>query len=110
MASAQVMVLFLYPRLGENTFRFDLEYYMQHHIPLAERSWESMGMTECIVAANDKDQEHSASEYAVIVTTIWTSHQAWITAQKDLLSAYITADTPNFTNVTPIVIVGNVMS
>lgn len=103
------MVLFLRPRPSDNTFRFNLEYYMQHHIPLAKMNWGPMGMIGCIVAANDKDQGHQASDYAVIVSTIWESHQAWITAQKDLVSALITADTPNFTNVTPIVVVGNVM-
>lgn len=100
MASdAELILTVLYPKVAE--LRFDMAYYLKHHIPMAEKGWGAYGMKSCVVSEVD-----AGSDFAVMVVTSWASRAEWLAAQKASCTKEIRDDFKNFTNVTPVMIVG----
>lgn len=100
--SHKVIVTVLYPRREMSSF--DMEYYLNHHIPTTNAAWVGYGMTSCTVCEVDKD-----SEFAIQVTMTWKDKDGWNDAQKAESTKKITADIENFTNVRPITVIGTVV-
>jgi uncharacterized protein (TIGR02118 family) len=99
----QVIVTVLYPRHGMSSF--DMEYYINRHIPVAKNIWGPFGMTNLIVSEAEKN-----SDYAVQATMMWRDMDAWKASQEAESNQKVMADLEefNFTNVKPSIVVSSV--
>lgn len=93
----------LYRRTAD--LKFNLEYYLAHHIPLCLRLWKAHGVLDCRVVETNPDQE-----YAYVVTMMWGDESQYKTAfaQEEEMKE-IMGDVPNFTNGEPMFVVGKVV-
>lgn len=98
-----VIITVLYKRTPD--LKFDLSYYLSHHIPLATKFWEPHGIIDATTAEPTPD-----SEYAYAITIQWKDMAGWEAASKDKEAMKtIMNDVPNFTNGQPIFIVSKVV-
>jgi hypothetical protein len=93
----------LYKRTPD--LKFNLAYYLSHHIPLCLKYWKPYGVLDCRVVEAD-----AKSEYAYVVTMMWEDEAGWIkaNAQKEEM-ADIMGDVGRFTNGVPKFVVGRVV-
>ncbi|OAL05482.1 hypothetical protein IQ06DRAFT_69090 [Phaeosphaeriaceae sp. SRC1lsM3a] len=94
----------LYKRTPD--LKFDLDYYLAHHIPLCLRLWKPRGVLDCRVVEAAPDQE-----YAYICTMMWGDESEFKTAfaQEDEIKE-IMGDVGNYTNGKPITVAGRVVT
>jgi hypothetical protein len=97
---SQVFITFLYPK----TTKFDLSYYLSHHIPATKAAWEPLGLTSCIVAQVEGD------DYVLKVILGFKDLASWEEAKGGEGGKELTEDIKNFTDGTPMVVVGKVVS
>jgi hypothetical protein len=95
-------VTYLYPR--KDLTRFDLDYYLQQHLPKTSSLWTPLGLTGCIVSEPETD------DYVLIVVTLWKDKVSWDAAKDGEAAQKLVADVKNFTNVIPAVIPGKLMN
>ncbi len=100
-----VIVSVLYP-LPSGT-RFDLDYYMNSHIPLVERLLNPMGLrqTRVFQAAATPGSE---SEFGIIAELFFDTGEE-LHAALAAHGAETQADIPNFTDAKPIIWMGRVL-
>src|SRR6201994_2346848 len=96
-------VTYLYPRQGLS--RFDMEYYLQHHIPTTKTLWTPLGLTGAIVSETGMD---TANDYVLVVVTLWKDENSWNAAKNGEAAQKLVEDVKNFTNVTPVVLPGKI--
>ena len=101
-SNSELVVTFLYPR--KNLTKFDMDYYLKHHIPATEAGWGPLGMTNCIACSTEED-----TEFVIKVITSWKNVASWDAAKGGKAASELTADVANFTNVKPVVVVGQVL-
>ena len=94
--SKQVVVQFTYPSAEASSF--NMEYYVNKHIPLIEKLWGPQGVVSWIVATGDKD-----AGYHVQATLVWESIEAFENLTK---VEEVVGDGKNFTDVAPTRTVG----
>lgn len=102
-SSSGLIVTFLYPRTS--TSHFDLPYYLSHHIPTAKSLWEPLGMKTVYVS----EMGDANAEYAVQATLIWTDRASWEQASSGPAMQQLGDDVKNFTDVTPVLVVGTIV-
>ena len=88
MSSQQVAVQFTYPRSAERSF--NLEHYMNKHVPFIGESWGKHGLRSWFVIVGDKD-----ASYHVQTTLFWDSLQAFENVDKTA----VMNDVKNFSEV-----------
>jgi uncharacterized protein (TIGR02118 family) len=99
-----LIVTILWPRTAD--LSFDLHYYTQTHVPLAQKLWASRG---CI--ASYVSEPGPESEYAYTSTLLWESAEAFAAAREvEEEMKQIMEDVPNFTNGTPVFVAGKVVN
>jgi uncharacterized protein (TIGR02118 family) len=98
---SQVILTVLYPK----TSKFDMDYYLSHHIPTTKASWEPLGMVSCIVT-----EVEDGDDYSVKVLIGWKDFAAWEEAKASDSAKELNEDVKNFTDVTPVMIVGKIVS
>lgn len=96
-------VTYLYPRQGLS--RFDMGYYLQHHIPTTNSLWTPLGLTGAIVS---EISMASANDYVLVVVTLWKDENSWNAAKNGEAAQKLAADVQNFTNVAPVVLPGKI--
>lgn len=101
--SPQVIVTFLYPKTA--TSHFDMDYYLSQHIPTCKSLWEPLGMKSVYVCGVEGDQ----ADYATETVLIWKDMASWGSANSSPSMQKLVADMKNFTNVTPVTVVGKVV-
>lgn len=96
-----ITITVLYPNTPGS--RFDVDYFVDTHIPLVEEHWRSKGLTsvKLLKGAGTADPA-TPPPYQVITVLGFESLQAFRAAAKDS-GAVILGDVANFTDVTPIV-------
>ncbi len=96
-----ITITVLYPNTQGS--RFDLDYYMQSHKPLVEKSWGGKGMTsfKALKGAGTASPATPAP-YQVIAVIGFESLEAFQAAAKQS-GAAVMGDIANFTDVTPVV-------
>lgn len=99
MSSKQAIVQFSYPNSAASTF--NLEYYLNTHMPLVDKHWGPHGMLNWTVTKGEE-----GTDYFVQVTIFWESLEAF---EKVKSSEKVMGDVKNFSNVTPSVRVGVVV-
>lgn len=98
-----VVVNIIYKRTPE--FKFDMEYFLQTHIPLAAKAWAPYGLLDATVT-----EAPAESEYAIITNIRFKTLENWQKAMADTESiGPLLADVPNFTNGKPDFVVGTVV-
>jgi uncharacterized protein (TIGR02118 family) len=98
--SEMVIVTVLYPKSDES--RFDMNYYLEKHIPLVKARCQEWGLESVSLMRGTGTLDGTVPQFEVI------GHLAFPSAQhmQDALGAHgqeIIADIPNFTNVQPLI-------
>src|ERR1700712_4929706 len=98
---SKAILTVLYPK----TSNFDMSYYLSHHIPTTKAAWEPLGMASCIVAkVEDK------GDYAIKVLIGWKDLDSWEKAKAGPAAKELNEDVKNFTDTTPVMVVGEIVS
>jgi uncharacterized protein (TIGR02118 family) len=98
---SQAILTVLYPK----TSKFDMNYYLSHHIPSTKAAWEPLGMVSCIVS-----EVEDGDDYGVKVIIGWKDLASWEEAKAGEGAKKLAEDVKNFTDVTPVMIVGKIVS
>jgi uncharacterized protein (TIGR02118 family) len=102
-----IVVSVMYPATADA--RFDIEYYLGKHVPLVGERWGKMGMREAKVLRGVGAPEGGAATYSVIALLTFESADALQQAMAQH-GKEIVGDIANFTNVTPIIQVNDVLA
>jgi uncharacterized protein (TIGR02118 family) len=81
---------------------FDEGYYMQTHIPLVRRLWESLGLKELSVMRGISGPDGAAPSYRMIALLTFGSMDQFKSAAAQH-GKEIFADIPNFTGISPVI-------
>lgn len=92
-----VIVTWLYPKSD----KFDMGYYLSHHIPATQAAWAPLGLTGCTVCDCKDDNQYDA-----IVQCYFKDLESWETAVKGPAAKELVADVKNFTSGNPAMVVG----
>ncbi|GAB7349215.1 hypothetical protein MBLNU459_g8379t2 [Dothideomycetes sp. NU459] len=90
----------LYPKGA----KFDMDYYLSTHMPLAQKHWAPLGMTSYKVLKFGDDQP-----YSVQATLEWPSVDAFVKATQAPATKEILGDVPNFSDKQPTIIPGEIV-
>ena len=93
-----VKVSILYPSKPEN--RFDVDYYLRVHMPMAERLLGSAVKAISVEIGIGGEAPGQPAPYAAIVGFTCESVEAFTTAFLPV-AAQLQADIPNYTDITP---------
>lgn len=95
-----VLVSVMYPA-GAGS-RFDMDYYLGHHMPLVRERWSPMGLHEAKVVKGTGTPDGGAPTYQVMALLSFDSVDAF-KAAASTHGAEIFGDIPKFTDVQPVV-------
>ncbi|KAL3465585.1 hypothetical protein BJX64DRAFT_285193 [Aspergillus heterothallicus] len=87
----------------------NIEYYVKQHLPLAERIWAPLGMRTWAVTSFMPGPDGSPPPYLVETVSEWTSVEAAKEAMECEAGKKVLQDVPNFTNVKPVAVFGEVI-
>jgi len=90
-----ILISVMYPS-GEGT-RFDMEYYLGHHMPLVRERWSPLGLHEAKVVKGVGTPDGSPAPYQVMALLTFESADAF-KAAVDAHGAEIFGDIPKFTD------------
>ncbi|KAH8682725.1 hypothetical protein BX600DRAFT_430587 [Xylariales sp. PMI_506] len=93
MSPPQAVLHVLYPKTAYGTF--DMEYYLQTHMPLVEKHWGPQGLKEWTVTTLDPE----VTGFRVQALLLWDSAAAY---QGAAFKDEVFGDIPNFTNIKPV--------
>ena len=82
--------------------KFDLDYYMGHHIPLVKQRWGSMGLSEVTVLRGMPGPDGAAPGFSTMALLTFGSMAEFKQASKSH-GKEIFADIANFTDGQPLV-------
>lgn len=97
-----MIISVLYPVTSGDTF--DMDYYLNSHVPLVKRLLEPMGLRETRILSAGSD-----AAYPVIAELSFDDLDS-LNAALAAHGPETQADIPNFTDVTPIIQISEVMS
>ncbi len=101
-----IVISVMYPATANA--RFDMPYYLEKHVPMVGERWGNMGLREAKVLQGVGAPEGGAATYSVIALLTFESagavQQAMAQHGKEIV-----ADIANFTNVTPVIQVNDVL-
>ncbi|KAF2626837.1 hypothetical protein BU25DRAFT_73046 [Macroventuria anomochaeta] len=101
MSNNGAQVIVLYPR--KDGGKFDLDYYHATHMPLAKNTWTQHGMKSFSIVQFSPDNQYSM---AAIID--FESQEHIDKAMEDPKTKEVMDDIPNFSNVQPVLVTGNV--
>ncbi len=90
-----IMVSVIYP--ADSDISFDLDYYLQTHIPLVKERWTPHGMTEVKVVRGTAKADGSAPDFRLMTLMTFTSLDAFKAAGA-AHGREVSADVTNFTD------------
>ncbi|KAK7725141.1 hypothetical protein SLS57_004054 [Botryosphaeria dothidea] len=94
----------LYPNsLGKT---FDVKYYLDSHMPLAEQLWGPLGMTSWVVIQFEPGPDGAAPPYRLKTVSEWESREKLSMAVASKEGKILRNDFAKFTDEVPIVLVG----
>ena len=99
-----IVLSVLYPKTAGA--RFDYEYYMNHHIPLASARFSSM--TRATVLRGSSTPDGSAPAYEAMTLLEFPSAEA-LAADMAAHGAEVTGDVPNATDIQPLLQINEVV-
>ena len=101
-----VVITVMYPLTAES--RFDMDYYVNSHLPLVCRLLEPMGQREVRIYRGLSDGGAGAPAYGVIAELLFDDLDA-VTAALTAHGAETQADIPNFTDSIPVIQISEVV-
>lgn len=102
-----VVISVMYPATANATF--DMEYYREKHVPMVGDRWGNMGLREAKILQGVGAPGGGTATYSVIALLTFESVDA-LQQALELHGREIVGDIANFTNVTPIIQVNNVLT
>ncbi|KAL2844882.1 hypothetical protein BJX68DRAFT_269416 [Aspergillus pseudodeflectus] len=90
----------------EDDTDFDLEYYLNEHMPLCARVWNKYGMTGWSVTKFDVDPRGGKPVYAVRCDSYWESEEGARKAFNGPESGEVMEDIAKYSKTQPIVLFG----
>jgi uncharacterized protein (TIGR02118 family) len=96
------IVTLLYPAGPDATF--DMTYYLEKHMPFVQSIWGKQGLSSWTVCKLDE-----SSGYSTQCLLNWESAEHYAAAYPQTGTTKIMGDIPNYSNKSPIKIVGNVI-
>ena len=88
-----VLVSVMYPAGG----RFDMDYYLGHHMPLVRERWSSFGLHEAKVVKGVSTPDGGGAPFQVMALLTWDSADAFAKAAA-AHGPEIFGDIPKFTD------------
>lgn len=98
MSSKQATLQFVYPT--SSAASFNLDYYLNHHLPLVEKLWGPEGLLSWTASKGVE-----GADFYLQVTLVWESIEAYENSTKP----EIMGDIKNYTEAQPAVFVGTVV-
>lgn len=83
--------------------KFDHGYYMTRHMPMVERLWGPMGLTEWSVLRGTVAPDGSAPQHEVFAQLHFESADAFKAATTAPAGSEIFGDIPNYTDIKPVI-------
>lgn len=83
---------------NEPDAKYDIEYYVSHHMPLIERRWKRYGVQSWSVTTFNPSANGAISLYAFGSVIAWESKEGFQKAFERPEVAEIMSDVPNFSN------------
>ncbi len=90
-----ITITVTYP--SDSGSKFDVDYYLQKHIPLVKQKWAEHGLTHVKVVRGLAKADGSAPDYQIMAILSFGSLEGFKAAGK-LHGKEIFADIPNFTD------------
>lgn len=102
-----IRVTVLFPKTSDS--HFDMDYYLSKHVPMTTQKLQSLGFP--VEAEVDQGMGGLTGEPAIYAAIGYLILENMEDLQKGLTThgAEIMADIPNFTNVQPLIQVGNIV-
>ena len=102
-----IVVSVMYPATADA--RFDMKYYREKHVPMVGERWRTMGLQDAKILQGVSAADGGAATYSVIAMLTFESADA---LQKAMAQhgKEIVGDIANFTNVTPIIQINDVLT
>lgn len=94
----------MYPNTAD--IKFDMDYYVKEHMPHVARVWGPRGLRSWQVIQFEKHPDGSAPPYHVQAILHWSSRED-IEVIKEEQSKVLFDDIANYSNVSPIFMVGH---
>jgi uncharacterized protein (TIGR02118 family) len=98
-----VLLSVLYPKTSESTF--DLDYYLQTHIPRVKSRWSGMGLQRVDLVQGTAEVSGGVPPYELMAQLTFLTEDA-LNQALARHGQEILGDIPNFTNVQPLMQVG----
>lgn len=107
MASTTSTVTVLYP--AKEGAKFDMDYYLNKHMPLVAEKWTSFGLKSYYVT----DLRNTEQPYSVQATLIWDHADGGLQGFKAAADAHgpeVMGDIVNFSSEQPVLLTGGVVA
>lgn len=101
---APVTSLILYEQAPDTTF--NMQYFLSTHMGLVQENWGEHGLTGWRVLHLTKGLQDSAPAFRVAVLLEWESAEAAEAAVSSEAAGKVFGDTPNYTDIKPLFMVG----
>ncbi|KAK4944568.1 hypothetical protein LTR10_016002 [Elasticomyces elasticus] len=88
--------------------KFDLQYYTNNHMQTVNKHWKQYGLLDWKVITFDAAGPDDTKPYSVASTMTWSSAEAFQKAMSSEIAGVLTEDLKNFSDQSPIFLVGNV--
>ncbi|KAF4919085.1 hypothetical protein CGCVW01_v008226 [Colletotrichum viniferum] len=98
-------VTVLYP--NEPDAKYDIDYYINKHMPLAGSTWKAFGVTSWSVTKYAPGPDGAEPKYAFAGILQWDSVESVKKALASADTAKIMQDVPNYSNKQPILLIGD---
>jgi uncharacterized protein (TIGR02118 family) len=102
-----IMVSVIYP--ADSSVRFDMDYYLQTHIPLVKERWTPHGMTDVEVVRGIAKADGSAPDFRLMTLMTFTSLDAYKAAGA-AHGREVSGDVANFTDKRGIVQINEIIA
>ena len=88
---------------------YNIDYYVSHHMPLIERHWKKFGLKSWSVTKFAPGLDGNPPLYAFGSVVSWENEEGMKEAFGSPEAAEIMGDVPNFSNVQPIFLLGQIL-
>ncbi|CZR57760.1 uncharacterized protein PAC_07649 [Phialocephala subalpina] len=81
--------------------RFNLDHYINKHMPMVLKKWSSVGLSRYIITEMDP-----AGGYSIQAILFWDDIESFRKALKTVSAEELMADVPNFSSEGPVIMFG----
>lgn len=89
--------------------KFDMDYYLNTHMPLVSKSWQQYGLKGWEVQEFRPSPDGQVPPYQVQATLIWDNQEDLKKGLESPETPTVLGDVPNFTDLQPILMGGPVL-